>query len=92
MAAERAREHVEDKAPPPEQKQAADLPKPNADGTWTIKGILRHKGAGENREFLTWWDGFQQSEATWEPRTSFGDPHWIKEYEAKVLAANKVVT
>ena len=37
------------------------------EGEWQVERILRHKVVGGKYKFLTKWEGFPESEATWEP-------------------------
>ena len=37
------------------------------EGEWQVEKILGHKKVGQNWKFLTKWEGYPVSEATWEP-------------------------
>jgi hypothetical protein len=44
-------------------------------GYYHIKAILSHKYTPKGLRFLTWWEDFQMSEATWEPKSCFKLPN-----------------
>ena len=53
------------------------------DDIFNVKRILDHKGDGDERKYLIWWEGYPKSEATWESTNNIFNKLVIKEYWKK---------
>lgn len=52
--------------------------------TFEVQEILKKRLVNGQAEYLVWWKGFEESDASWEPKKNFeGNEEVIKEFEAK---------
>ena len=51
-----------------------------AEDTWKIHSILRHRTVEVKLDFLVWWEGGTKEDATWEPSKNF-----FQEYYAPLV-------
>ena len=53
---------------------------------YTVDCILKAKGAGKNRKYLVKWEGYAESEATWEPKANL-HPDLVRDFERQQSSA-----
>lgn len=52
--------------------------------TFEVQDILKKRLVNGQAEYLVWWKGFEESDASWEPKKNFeGNEEVIEEFEAK---------
>jgi hypothetical protein len=53
---------------------------------YTVDCILKAKGAGKNRKYFVKWEGYAESEATWEPTANL-HPDLVRDFERQQSSA-----
>lgn len=60
------------------------------DTVYEVEAIVDHKGTNKSRRFLIKWQGYPESDNSWEPRENI-NAEMVKEYEANLKKWEKII-